>query len=220
LLSFQQVRNGATDAFNSRTFLYNKKSGTWDLLDYGCSRLGEYNGSLIAGDSLTNNVFTLFSGFDDDGTTIPNYWTSGYTNLGYSGQKVTHRMVVDGLIQSAQNIDVYLSYDGGTFVKVYKILGNGSYVDTGKSIAVGTQTDGSKVLGGGGTVFANPFHVEFIINSPRYEYVRVKFVASAPVSDTDPTSQPAGGFVQINYYEFLDSRWKSTRSVPFRVPNP
>lgn len=219
LMCFQQVKNGVADSFNTRTLIYNKKSKIWDLLDYPSSRLAEYMGTLISGDPLTDNVFTLFSGFDDDGEPIPNYWTSGSSNLGIPGQKRTNRMVVDGLIQSSQNIDVYLSYDGAAFTKVFKIQGTGTYVDSSKSIAVGSNTEGSKVVGGGQTVYANPFQVEFTINSPRYEYIRVKFVACVPAVDNDPAYLPGGGYAQINYYEYKDSRWKSSRSVPFRVNN-
>ena len=218
LMSFQQIRNGVTDNFNSRTFIYNKKSGVWDLLDYPCSRLAEYTGSLISGDPLSNNVFTLFSGFDDDGLTIPNYWTSGYTNFGVPGQKIAHRLKIDGLIQTSQNVDISLSYDGGSFVKIGKINGNGTYVDTSKSIAVGSYTDGTKLVGGGQVVYANPFQIELIINSPRFEYVRVKFEASTLTDDNNPASNLGGGYVQINYYEFKDIRFKSSRSMPSRIP--
>ena len=189
-------------------FLYNKKSGAWNLLDYPVSRLAEYNGTLIAGDPLTNNVFTLFSGFDDDGGNIPNYWTSGYTNHGVPGQKVHNRMVIDGVIQAAQNIDVYEAFDGGSYVKVFTISGTGSYVDTGKSISVGTVVEGSKIVGGGVEIFANPFQVEFPVNSPKYEYSRLKLVATG------------GGYVQINYYKYKDIRYKGSRSMPTRITNP
>lgn len=205
LLCFQQVRNGTTDAFNSRMFIYNKRSGTWDFLDYPASRLAEYAGTLIAGDPLSNNIFTLFSGFDDDGSIITNYWTSGQTNLKSPGQKVTNRMVVDGLIVASQNIEVSLSYDGGNFTKVFTIEGTGTYVDSGKSISVGSVTEGSKIVGGGATVFANPFEVEFPVNSAHYEYIRIKFEATG------------GGWAQINSYEFKDNRFKSLRVLPARL---
>ena len=215
LLCCQQTRNGAVDDFNSRTFLYNKKSGTWDILDYCASRLAEYEGTLIAGDSLTNNIFTLFSGFDDDNQDISNYWTSGATNHDVSGQKVHNTMVVNGLIQSAQKIKVSLSFDGGDFVEVggkdvngvhtYAIEGTGSYVDTEKSIAVGSMTEGSKIVGGGSTVYANPFQVEFTVNSPHYEYVRIKLEAVG------------GGYAQINFYRYKNIRYKGSRSMPVRT---
>jgi len=205
LLCCQQMKNGVVDDFNSRTFLYNKKTEVWDLLDNPASRLAEYEGTLIAGDPLTNNVYTYFSGFDDDENDIFNYWTSGMTNHGITGQKVHKRMVIDGLIQAAQNIDVYLSYDGGDWVKTFTIEGNGAYVDSGKSIAVGSYTEGSKIVGGGEQVFANPFQVEFAVNSPRYEYVRIKFQATG------------GGYAQINYYRYKMILYKGSRSMPSRI---
>ncbi|MDI6820931.1 MAG: hypothetical protein QMD65_02005 [Patescibacteria group bacterium] len=205
LVCCQQIRNGVADDFNSRTFVYNKRSGVWDLLDYPSSRLAEYNGTLIAGDSISNNVYTLFSGFDDDGEIIQNYWTSGQTNHGIEGQKRCNKMVVDGLIQQAQNIKVSISYDGGNFVDIYTIEGTGSYVDTGKSIAVGSYVLGSKILGGGATVYANPFQIEFPLNSDRYEYIRVRFEAIG------------GGYTQINFYEFKDIRYKSHKVMPARM---
>jgi hypothetical protein len=205
LLSCAQVRNGAVDTFNSRTFIYNKKSGAWDLTDYPATRLAEYMGTLLSGDPFSNNLYTLFSGFDDIGELISNYWTSGYTNHGFMGQKRTRNMVIDGLIQSSQQVQVSVSYDGGAFVNVFTIDGAGSYVDTGKTIAVGSYTIGSKTVGGGATVYANPFHVEFPLNSPRYEYVRVKFEAIG------------GGYIQLNYYTWKTVCQKSIRSMPDRV---
>lgn len=202
LLVCQQVRNGSTDAFNSRTFIMNTRTGAWDLTDYPATRLAEYMGSLISGDPLSNNIFTLFSGFDDDGSLIPNYWTSGYTNHGVPGVKTTMRMVVNGLIQSSQRIRVSLSYDGGTFVEAFIIEGDGSYVDRSRSISVGQSTVGSKINGGGPEVFANPFEVEFGVNSDRYEYIRVRFEALN------------GGYAQINYYTYKINRYKGER-----IPN-
>lgn len=202
LFSCQQVRNGQTDAFNSRTFLYNTKTGAIDLTDYPVSAMRDYLGSLIAGDPLSNNVFTLFSGFDDDGSLIPNHWTSGYTNHGSAGQKTTQRMVVNGLIQSAQRIKVSVAYDGGAFIDIFTIEGDGAYVDRSRSISVGNNTVGSKINGGGGEVFANPFEVEFGLNSDRYEYIRIRFEAIN------------GGYAQINFYTYKIIKYKGER-VPF-----
>lgn len=202
LLVCQQVRNGSTDDFNSRTFIMNTRTGAWDLTDYPATRLAEYMGSLISGDPLSNNIFTLFSGFDDDNSLIPNYWTSGYTNHGVPGVKTTMRMVVNGLVQSSQRIRVSLSYDGGAFVEAFIIEGDGSYVDRSRSISVGQNTIGSKINGGGPEVFANPFEVEFGVNSDRYEYIRVRFEALN------------GGYAQINYYTYKINRYKGER-----IPN-
>lgn len=204
LVAFQQVRNGVKDAFNSRMLVYNKKTRVWDMTDYPASRLAEYAGSLIAGDSVSNNVFTLFSGFDDDESIIPNYWTSGYTNHGFPGQKRTERLVVNGLIQKSQKIKVSVAYDGGDFVDIYTIDGTGKYVDTGRMIDVGTHTVGSKIAGGGATVFANPFEIDIPLQSDRYVYIRVRFEALS------------GGYAQVNHYEYKMIKLKSLRVMPSR----
>lgn len=202
LVSFQQVRNGVTDPFTSRTFLYNRRTGAWDFTDYPATIFADYMGGLLAGDPLSNNVFTYFSGLDDDGALIPNYWTSGATNHGVPGVKTTSRMVVNGLIQAEQRIKVSIAIDGGSFVDVFTIEGDGSYVDRGKSISVGNYTIGSKINGGGGEIFANPYEVEFGLNTDRYEYIRVRFEALN------------GGWAQINFYTWKDNRYKGQR-----VPN-
>ncbi len=206
LLALQQMRNGQADSFNSRMLVYNKKTGGWDMLDYPASGLAEYLGTLISGDPLTDNVFTLFSGFDDDGSIIPNYWTSGYDNLGFPGVKKTRRMVIGGLIQKSQQIKVSVSLDGGDFVNVFTIDGAGSYVDTGKTIAVGSNVMGSKIAGGGTTVYANPFEVEFPFETDRYVYARIRFEAIS------------GGYAQINFYDFKWTVIKGFRVVPPREP--
>lgn len=207
LVSCAQIRNGTADSFNSRTFLYNKKNGAWDLTDYAASRFATYNGTLLAGDSVTNNVFTLFSGFDDDDNLIPNYYTSHQTDFEMEGQKRFTKMNVDGLIVGSQSIKVSVSFDGSDFIDVFTIDGNGSYVDTGKSIAVGATTIGSKVAGGGNTVFANPFNVEFTVQSPLFQFVQFRFEALS------------GGYAQINYYEAKDIRRKSYKVPPVRISN-
>ncbi len=204
VLSFQEVKNGVKNNFNSRTLFYNKKTGAWDLTDLAVTRWAEYEGTLIGGDQFLNNLYTFLSGFDDDGSTINNYWTSGYTNHGIEGQKKVRNLVVNGLIQTSQKIKVSIATDGGNFTEVFQINGDGSYVDTGKSIAVGAQTIGSKTVGGGATVYANPFQVEIPINTGRYEWIRVKFEAVD------------GGYAQINYYEYKTITQMTIRSMPPR----
>ena len=205
LLSCQQTRNGAVDDFNSRTFIYNKKNGCWDLTDYAASAFAEYAGTLLAGDPLTNNVYTLFSGFDDDEALIQNEWTSGQLDFDIDGQKRFTRMILQGYIQAAQQVKVQLAFDGGAYTDIITIDGTGSYVDTGKTIDVGTYTLGSKVVGGGGTVLANPFRVEFKVQTPRFTYCELRLEAVG------------GGHISFMPPIFKDIREKSDRSMPSRT---
>jgi hypothetical protein len=167
----------------------------------------QYYGNLIAGDSLSNNVFTLFSGFDDDGFLINNHWTSK-AYLFAEGLKKVNRFVIRGLIQSSQNIDIYFATDFGNFIKVFTVVGTASYVNTGNPNIVGSNTVGSQVVGGGngvGTpIIAYPYEVEFIVGSDLFEYIQVQFQANNI------------GYCSIDQFVWKDIRWKARKSSPTR----
>lgn len=201
----QEVVAGVANTHNGIMFVHNVVSNAWDVLDYYASCLDEFNGTLIAGDSVSNNLYTLFSGFDDDGDIIANYWTSSDLNLGTDNLKNCRRMVVDGLIQQDQSIKVSLSYDGGVFTEVFTIEGDGTYVDSGIETVIGSQTIGSKVIGGGGSATASPFEVDFPINSDRFISVRVKLEALGV------------GHAQINSFVWKDLRDKGRKTLPNRT---
>ena len=201
----QEKVNQVANDFNSVMYVRNVISGTWDRLDYYASCLAEYGGTLIAGDSISNNVYTLFSGFDDDGELIPNYWITSDLNLGTSNLKNCRRMVIDGLIQKDQDIKVSLSYDNSDFVEVKTIEGDGSYVDTGIKTSIGSPVIGSKVIGGGGSDEASPFEISFPINSDKFIDVKIKVEAVGI------------GFAQINSFTFKDLRDKGRHNLPSRT---
>lgn len=206
VMACQGQLNGVTQSINTIFFCRNIFSGQWDKFDYSCSSFAEYNGSLLAGDSFTNNVFTLFSGLDDDGFSINNYWKTKLYDLGIQGIKKTHRFVVKGLIQQNQTIQCFFSFDSGAFVNLCTVLGNASYVNLGQPITIGSSTLGLNVVGGGGsTIVAYPFEVEFTIPSDIYEYVQVMFQAGGL------------GFAQIDEFVFKDNRYKGRKITPSRV---
>lgn len=196
---------GTANAFNSVMYVRNVVSDAWDRLNYYASCLDTFNGTLLAGDSISNNAYTLFSGFDEDGDVIENYWTSSDLNLGTTNLKNCRRMVVSGLIQPDQQLRVSLSYDGGPFSEVQTIVGNGSYVDTGVNTSIGSATIGSKVIGGGGSEVASPFEIDFPLNSDRFIYARVKLEALDI------------GFVSVNSITFKDIRDKGRKNLPVRT---
>lgn len=177
VLACQSLVNGVARGFNDTMFIMDSRSGFWSKLDYASSQLALYNGALLAGLSVSPNIFTLFSGFDDDGSQINNYWTSSILNLGFEGLKTSGRMTVEGLIQPSQSVDVYVAYDQGGFTKVQTISGNGKYVSSGNPQLVGSNTLGSNFIGSG-SVYANPFQIDFQLASPNYQYIQVKFVAT------------------------------------------
>jgi hypothetical protein len=197
--------SGTENTFNSKMFIRNVFSDIWDLVDFYASCLAEYGGTLIAGDSISNNIFTLFSGYDDDGDVIPNYWTSGEDNLGTDRLKTCRRMVIEGLIQKEQDVKIYISYDSGKFTEVKTIEGDGAYVDSGINTYIGASTIGSHVIGGGGADTAHPFRADFALNSDKFQTARVKFEATGV------------GYVEIDEYTFKDIRDKGRKSLPIHT---
>ena len=200
--------NGVPDPANDVCFLYNTVSGFWDILDYGATCLAIFNGTLLAGDAISPNVFTLFSGYDDDGDVIANRWTDAPTNLGMEGQKVFMKFRVRGKIQRSQSINVYFIYDGGNPIFAYTITGTGTGVNQGNQTTVGSYTVGSKIYGGGGTIQASQFEVEIPVVSPRFEYVQVMFEATNV------------GWAEIDEFAYMDNRFKSQRTLPNNIAAP
>lgn len=201
----QEKVNGEANAFNSILFVRDTDSKKWDKLKYFVSCLDEYNGTLLAGDSISNNVYTIFSGYDDDGDVIENYWTSSDLNLGTANRKNCRRMVIDGLIQPDQQLEVSVSCDNGNYSEVYTIEGNGSYVDSGINTYIGSPTIGSKTIGSGGSSVAHPYRVDFPLNSGNFTYVSVKVEALAV------------GYVSVNQIIFKDIRDKGRKNTPERI---
>ncbi len=193
---------------NDTVFLYHKLWKLWDRFDFRVSCMDVYGGTLIAGDSASKNVFTLFSGLTDEDIEIPNYWISGKLDHGEEGVKYSNVFEIGGLIQADQSLKVYFSYDNAPFVEVGTIEGDASYVDMGQSINVGSTTLGSTEIGGGGDgIEASPYRREFRVNTPKYEKIRVKFEATAI------------GFVSISQFGFKDIRKKGKSLPPQYVVN-
>ena len=201
--------NGAIQSQNTALFMRNIFSGQWDYCDIPASCFAELNGSLIAGDSLSNNVFTLFANFDDDGANINNYWQGKQFDLGVKGLKKFNRFVVKGLIQQDQQLQVAFSFDSGNFTVFETIYGNGSYVNLGNPVTVGSSVAGLNVIGGGGSsVIAYPFEIEFTVSGDVFEYVQPQFQAIGL------------GFVEIDEFIFKDVRYKSRRILASRTASP
>lgn len=206
ILCCQNLVNGSAQDFNGTMFIMNIDSGFWDRLDYTVSQLVQYNGTLLSGDSISDNLFTLFSGFDDDGSLIDNYWKSGVYNLDFEGLKKTERFEIEGLIQPAQMLDIYVSYDQGPFTLVQTINGTDACVSQGDPQLVGSDTVGSTVVGAG-NITANPFLLDFQLASDVYNYIQVKFVAAGI------------GYIEIDRFALKYNNMKSIHVLPANTLN-
>lgn len=207
ILECQSYINGHKNSYNSVTFVQNIYSGLWNQLDYDFTCLGNYLGTLVSGDSLSPNAYTLFSGFDDDGSVIANYWNTSYSDLEMEGIKKCGYLKIRGLIQPTQRVDVNLSLDFGNYVNMYTIVGNAGYVNKSNPVGIGTFTIGSQVIGGDSSQqFANPFEIWIPVHTDLFEYI------STQVQALDV------GFIQIDEIAYVDIRKKRDR--PLRYSDP
>lgn len=202
VLACQKSVNGQPQTFNTQFYVRDLASKNWNLLDYPVSCLGEFLGALISGESLGPNLNVLFSGLDDDGSPIFNYWKSAYTNFGFAGQKKVNWLEVQGLIQRDQNIQIFLSLDGGPYVPYFTISGQGAYVSSASPVGVGSNTVGSTIVGGGGAITANQFTVTIPFFTDYFD--NLSFMIQA----TDV------GWAQIDVMRFKDIRLKARKTLP------
>ena len=212
LLECKGLTNGIADPANDIMYLYNQKTGTFDRLDYRASCFGNYYGALVAGDSISPNVLTLFSGFDDLGYNINNYWKSAPNLLGAEGVKKFNRFVIKGLIDTSQNIGIYFSFDGGQYTKYAVVEGDSKYVNLGIPYSVGGPVMGSNIVGGGGVINAYGYEAEFRIASDNFSRVSVMFKAEQKIDENGQPIVGSGvGYVSVDEYEFKDIRLKSSK---------
>lgn len=189
------------DATKNNTLLtYNKVTGAWDKHDLSASALVLYNGTLVGGDSLSSNSYTLFSGFDDDESLIANSWEGNLSDLEIEYLKKCKKFILQGKIQASQAYEVYIAVDNGAYALVGTISGTGSYVDAGNPYLVGTETVGSHVIGDGGDG-VNAFNYEhaLTLRIDKFQKAKLKFMATTI------------GYISINRYKWFDIRLYSKR---------
>ncbi len=204
-----QTIDGVAVSLNNRTLVYNKLWKSWDILDYQVTCFEVYDGTLVAGDALSNNFMTLFSGFDDfDADSIQNYWISDIDDLDTEGLKKSKNLYLQGLIAPDQKLKVSISLDGGDFVEIrhaetpdnYAIEGSGDYVDTGHAITIGAVTIGRGEIGGGsdGAVAYN-YERLIPLRLDNFETAQLRFEAVAV------------GYVSVSSHKHWDVRFKGRR---------
>lgn len=172
-------------AFNNRCIVYNFKLSTskrriFDVLDYFANCACIYGGQVVAGDSVSNNVFKLFDGFDDDGGIINSAWAGNQDDHGIAGLKQTKKLWIEGYIGINQSVGVYVALDANAAAQVGTILGNGVYVDTGLAVTIGSLQIGVFPIPGP-TQEPIGFHylIQITVNTSKYKYFTIQFVPTA-----------------------------------------
>lgn len=197
---------------NNRLLLCNPKTKTVDISYYGIRTATKVLGILYGGDPITKTTWELFTGFDDNGIALVNFWDSAGEIFGSDVLKRVKKMRFKGKTSPNQNTSVYIETDDGGFTLIGTILGSGDYVDYSTSFAIGTTFVGQSNIGGGDTTNIYPFFLEIKFKSPKFRKRKVRFVANAI------------GFVQIEqitdfdiwtYQEKIPSKYRIKQNVSF-----
>lgn len=162
---------------NNKLLMCNMKTGTVDLTSYGLRSFTKTGGYVYGGDPVSKNSYELFTGFDDVGLKIDNYWISNGALLGTAKLKKTRKMRFQGQIDPSQSVAIYISYDNGDWLKIGTIRGDQDYVDYTTSYAVGTTMVGGATVGGDDEVPIYRFYTEIKIRQAKFRKRALKFVA-------------------------------------------
>jgi hypothetical protein len=173
---------------NDTILLCDLTDGTVDITSFNARTFANDAGLLYIGSSITQTVYQLFSGFDDDGLAISNFWASKAEllipktrNLKIlslaRGLKKLRKLRLKGRIQPAQYYEVYVSYDDAGFQLVGTVRGNGSYVDNTQPQEIGVSIIGGPQVGGDVTSTVFPYFLELKLKAPKFRKRKVKFIA-------------------------------------------
>lgn len=162
---------------NNRLILCDMVTKSVDVSYYEAGCYTKDAGFLYTGDVVTTTVYETFTGFDDMGESIQNYWIGAQDNLGDDVLKRVKRYRLRGQISPDQSIEVYVSTDSGVFTQVGTILGSGNYVDYNTTYAVGTTFIGQTLIGAGPQTTIYSFFCELKVKLGKFRVRQIKLVA-------------------------------------------
>lgn len=164
---------------NDTTFIFDKRYKSFDRLDLAFSCLAKLNGALIAGDSVTDNVFELFANFDDNNSIISNYWEGNLSDLEIQELKKLKKFWVQGEISHDQILKIYLAFDRGSYVLVGTQTGTDENVDTAPRPVIGSDAIGAATIGGTGEISVYNYIKEIRLQQGKFNHVKVKIEATS-----------------------------------------
>ena len=190
-------------SYNNRVLIYNLLYKKWEVpQNYNVSDLTTYNGTLIAGDSVSKDVYELFSGYDDDDATIENMIVFNLDDLGEENLKKLKKLRVQGEIQTNQSYTIYGAVDNGGYVELGTVSGTDEEVDTASSTTIGSAVLGKKEIGGGTVITAYNYDKTINIADKLNKFQRIKLKIEAT----------GLGYVSISELQYYDIRSKELKS--------
>jgi hypothetical protein len=165
-------------AYNDTILLCDMVNQTVDITGYTARTFAKNAGNLYMGSSLTQSVYQLFNGYDDDTYAISNYWIGKRETWGSNDLKKYRKIRLKGRIQPEQSYGVYVDYDDKGFQLVGTVLGSGSYVDISSPQTIGSNMVGEAQVGGDNLVDIYPYFLEIRLKKmPKFRNRAIKYVA-------------------------------------------
>jgi len=163
---------------NDTILLCDITNNTVDIISYTARTFARKDGDLFMGSSVSQDVFQLFTGFDDDNFSISNFWTGKGETWGSSKLKKYRKMRLKGSISRDQSYEVYISYDDAGNQLVGTVLGSASYVDYASPQSIGSNTIGTAQIGGDIVSNVYPYFMEIRLKKvPKFRKRTMTFVA-------------------------------------------
>lgn len=148
-------------------------------IPYAARTLVKDAGYLYCGSPYSSNIYKLFSGFDDDGAYVTNYFvTKGETYQQLGRLKKYKKHWIKGLIGANQIVQVYADYDDAGWELIGTIRGDASYVDYNSSQTIGSNLIGEAVVGGDNAGYAFPYFCELKVSPTKFRKRKLKFTAT------------------------------------------
>lgn len=172
---------------NDTILLCDLAQGSVDITAYNGRTCATDAGNLYIGSSVTQTIYELYNGFDDDTLAIQNFWTSQGSTLRPvkvrrifpNALKKERKLRLRGRIDANQNYSVYISYDDAGFQLVGTIRGDGPYVDYTQPQEIGGHFVGQSQVGGDVTTTVYPYHTELKLKSPKFRKRTIQIIANA-----------------------------------------
>lgn len=186
----------ATD--NDTILLCDIAQNTVDITKYAGRTFAKDEGNLYMGSSITETVYLLYDGYDDDGFSIDNKWTGNGEMWGVENLKKYNKIRLSGCIGVDQSFEVYVNYDGAGEQLVGTVLGSGSYVDYTNPQTIGSNIIGASQIGGDDITDIYPYFLEIKLNKvPKFRKRQISYKAKG-IGYLDINSQQD---IDIDQYE-------------------
>jgi hypothetical protein len=196
---------------NNVILICDVENKTVDVTGYAGRTFAKDEGDLFMGSSITESVYKLFDGYDDDGAAIGNYWTGKGETWSSENLKKYRKIRLMGQISADQSFGVYLNYDGAGEQLVGTVLGSGSYVDYSSPQSIGSNMIGDAQIGGDDVSTVYNYFVEIRLKKvPKFRKRQVTFRALG-IGYVDINSQLD---LDIDTYEGkIPSRFRQKQNV-------